>query len=293
MSASYGHEAEVDAEFLATLGCDDTMLIPLGRLGARVWYSDSKVGYVLIAFPKESLLDTNVQAASFAMEIPYEGPEGISGRYMPKFRNSSKPSRPNGEPLDAEHHVGPIESFSKLTLNAKSETQEVAWENRGFHAEYETPYDQPAAPDVPITGKLMVKKYAVEFRKGADRTLQITNQLAEIEGRVELYDATLASSQISGTGPHATAGVERKLPPNLAQWRVAVSVSGLGANSADVYLLDCTEGNNACYVAASRRLVQKKWSFLSMILKKECGGSSSGREKSMISQFHILCARRR
>jgi hypothetical protein len=199
-------------------------------------------------------LGENVQAASFAMEIPYEGPEGISGRYMPKFRNSSKPSKPNGEPLDAEHHVGPIESFSKLTLNTKSETHEVAWENRGFHAEYETPYDQPAAPDVPITGKLMVKKYAVEFRKGADRTLQVANQLAEIEGRVELYDATLASSQISSSGPHATAGVERKLPPNLAQWRVAVSSSNLGAGVADVYLLDCTEGNNSCYVAAEQAI---------------------------------------
>jgi len=199
-------------------------------------------------------LGENVQAASFAMEIPYEGPEGISGRYMPKFRNSSKPSKPNGEPLDAEHHVGPIESFSKLTLNTKPETHEVSWENRGFHAEYETPYDQPAAPDVPITGKLMVKKYAVEFRKGAGRTLQVTNQLAEIKGRVELYDATLASSQISSSGPHATAGVERKLPPNLAQWRIAVSSSNLGAGVADVYLLDCTEGNNSCNVAAEQAI---------------------------------------
>lgn len=202
-------------------------------------------------------LDENVQAASFAMEIPYEGPEGISGRYMPHFRNSSKPSKPDGEPLDAEHHVGPIESFSRLALSTKAETQEVAWENRGFHAEYETPYDEPAAPDVPITGKLTVKKYALKFDKRVDRTLCVTNELTEIEGRAELYDATLASSKIIGSGPHAIASLERKLPSNLAQWRVAVSSINLGDNLADVYLLNCSEENDACYVAAGQEITSK------------------------------------
>jgi hypothetical protein len=201
-------------------------------------------------------LDSSVQAARFAMQIPYEGPEGISGRYMPPRFGNYSASKPNGEALDAEHHVGPIESFSTLALNTKSETQEVAWENRGFHAEYETPYDEPAPANIPITGTFTVTKYALRFTKD-DVVLHVTNQLADVGGRVELYDAALASSEMRGEGPHATTGLERRLPAHLAQWRIAVSSKGLGSNLADVFLLNCTNDDKSCFVAAQQVVGEK------------------------------------
>jgi hypothetical protein len=201
-------------------------------------------------------LGADVQAASFSMQIPYEGPEGISGRYMPPRFGNYNAAKPNGEALNAEHHVGPIESFSTLAPNAKPETHEVTWENRGFHAEYETPYDPPA-PDVPIHGMVTVAKYAVQFTKNDDQSLHVINQLAGIEGRTELYDATLIVTTMHGEGVHATAGLERNLPAHLAQWRVSVSSKELVSGLADVFLLNCTGDNHSCSVAAQQSLGEK------------------------------------
>jgi hypothetical protein len=200
-------------------------------------------------------LDSSVQAAGFAMQIPYAGPARISVRDLPQFRNSNT-SKPDGEALDAAHHVGPIEFFSTLALNIKPETEEVYWENRGSQAEYETPYDEPAPPSIPITGTLTVTQYALRFTKD-DAVLHVTNQLADVGGRIELYDAALASSEIRGEGPHATTGLERRLPAHLAQWRIAVSSKGLGANLADVFLLSCTNDDKSCFVAAQQFVGEK------------------------------------
>jgi hypothetical protein len=85
-------------------------------------------------------------------------------------------------------------------------------------------YDSPA-PDVPITGTLIVTKYAVAFTNDADQRLRVTNKLADIEGKVESYDAEIALYQSHGEGPHASVDIQRTLPAHLAQWRVAISSS--------------------------------------------------------------------
>jgi hypothetical protein len=202
-------------------------------------------------------LGQDVQAARFAMQIPYQGPEGISGRHLPPgFRNAHDAKQPDGEPVNAAHHVGPIESFETLFPNTKPGVQEVYWENRGAHAEYETPYDEPPAADVPITGTFMVTKYAVHLSKDDGDVLHVTNQLAEVEGRLVLYDSLLTSSDVSGEGTHASAELQRTLPAHQAQWRVAVSANGLASGLADIFLLSCTDQKDPCFIAAQQTVGQ-------------------------------------
>jgi hypothetical protein len=196
-------------------------------------------------------LGDDVQAARYGMQIPYERNDasgfmpGPSGR-----RSGDKP--PTGDPVDAVHHVGPMESFGSLVANEKSGFQEVLWENRGLHAEYETPYDPPA-PTVPITGTVTVTKYAVALAEGPERHMTVTNKMADIDGHVELYDATLKTAQLTGTGSHASGEAQRVLPTGLAQWRVRVTADSSSTEPADVYLLDCS-GKNGCSVAAQQEI---------------------------------------
>jgi Subtilase family len=200
-------------------------------------------------------LGDEVQAARFAMSIPFEGPEGISGRHLPpRLRNPHDEKAPAGEPIDAAHHVGPLESLETLFANTKPGIQQFYWENRGSHAEYETPYDEPPAATVPITGTVTVTKYAVTISKKDDLTLQVTNELADIDGQLELYDAKVVSSEQKGDGAHASVDVQRELPAHLSQWRVDVAASSLPTDAADVFLLNCTDAKNGCYVAAQKAI---------------------------------------
>lgn len=199
----------------------------------------------------------DTQAARFAMRIPYGGPSFISARSIPGFRYGvvgnrfTSTEKPAGQPVDAAHHVGPMEEFESLVANDRPAIQTIFWENRG-RPEYATPYDPPA-PDVPITGTLTVTRYAVFFAKESDQSLRVTNKLADIEGRVEWYDAKLISSDVSGAESHALAAIERNLPAHLSQWRVAVSAASPQADVVDAFLLNCT-GKQGCVVAAQQSI---------------------------------------
>ena len=192
----------------------------------------------------------DVQAARYVMRIPYTGPENISTRGFPggSYRDTAVPP---GEPVDAEHHVGPIETLESLVVNGEPGTQQIFWENRG-RPEYSTQYDGPA-PDVPIHAELTVTKYGVGIQKGTSENLTVTNKLAEIRGKVVLYDATLKTAQLTGSGSHASGDLERTLPAGLAQWRVRATADSVSSEPADVYLLNCT-GKEGCYVAAQQEI---------------------------------------
>jgi hypothetical protein len=193
-----------------------------------------------------------VQAVRFAMQIPYER-DDASG-YMPGLRGRRPGGKPaTGEPVDAAHHVGPMESFESVVANENGGFQEVEWENRAFHAEYETPYD-PAAPTVPITPTVTVTKYAVALAKSADRQLSVTNKLADIEGKVELYDATLKTEPVTGSGLHRSGEFERTLPANLVQWRVRITADSPPGSRAYVYLLNCSDEKRGCNVTAQQEI---------------------------------------
>jgi hypothetical protein len=195
-------------------------------------------------------LEDDVQAARFEMRIPYER-DDASG-YMPGLRGRSPGGKPaTGEPVDAAHHIGPMESFESLVANEKGSFEEVGWENRAFHAEYETPYDPPA-PTVPITPTVTVAKYAVALAKSVNLTL--TNKLAAIEGKVELYDAALKTAAVTGTGLHASGDLERTLPADLEQWRVRVTTDSILRTAADIYLLNCSDDKRGCSVAAQQEI---------------------------------------
>ena len=194
----------------------------------------------------------DVQAARYVMRIPYTGPENISTRDFPggRYRETKAPP---GEPVDAAHHVGPMETLESLVVNDQPGTQQIFWENRG-RPEYATQYDGPS-PDVPIHAELTVTKYAVSIAKTQRQTLSVMNQLADVEGRVELYDATVTTSELSGQGNHTIAKGVFEIPANLAQWRMKVTGAIAGVHT-DVYLFNCG-GKNGCYVVAQQEITDR------------------------------------
>lgn len=195
-------------------------------------------------------LGGDVQAARYKMQIPFTGPENISTRSGPGIRYRTA-TIPPGEPVDASHHVGPIETMESLVQNDTPGNQDVYWENYG-RPEYATQYDPPA-PDIPIHAELAVTKYAVAIEHNGD-TLRLTDKLAAIEGRVELYDAMLKTQSLAGTGVDAMGEAETILPDHLAQWRLRVGANGPLDGPTDVYLLNCS-GKNGCYVAATQEIL--------------------------------------
>ncbi len=69
-------------------------------------------------------LGGDVQAAHFAMQIPYEQ-DDASG-YTLRLGGGRPGSKPaTGEPIDTAHHIGPTESFESLVANGKGGFQEV------------------------------------------------------------------------------------------------------------------------------------------------------------------------
>ncbi len=194
----------------------------------------------------------DIQAARYVMRIPYTGPQTISSRTFPGERYRTMKA-PDGEPVDAAHHVGPMEELRSLVANDASGTQEITWENRG-RPEYATQYDGPA-PDVPIHATLTVTKYAVAIARTRDRRLSITNRLANVEGHVELFDAKFDVTEMKGHGNHAMTEVGRDVPAGLAQWRVRVAESTSSVH-ADAYLLNCTS-KSGCYVVSQQEITDK------------------------------------
>jgi len=201
----------------------------------------------------------DVQAARFVMRAPYAGPSVLIAPTVPGFSPvGSKPAA--GEAVDSAHHVGAIQRMeswvvtgTELTTEAGSDrapqirpgAQLVIFANRPG-PEYETPYDPPP-PDVSIGETLTVSKYAVAFTRADGETLWVTNRLARIRGRVELYNAAVGSSIVTGAGAHAAVSLERTLPSHLSQWRVAVSPTASRIDDVDAFLLDCT-GKEGCRV---------------------------------------------
>jgi hypothetical protein len=192
----------------------------------------------------------DAQAAHYVMQIPYTGPENISTRDMPGLRYYNTKKTPPGEPVDLAHHVGPTETIESLVINDQPGTQQIFWENRG-RPEYATQYDGPA-PNVPIHATLTVTKYAIGITKPQSNTISVTNQLAEVDGHVELYDAKFATSELDGLGNHAMAETDFQVPVNLAQWRLRVTGSAKGSH-ADAYLFNCT-GKNGCQVVSQQEI---------------------------------------
>ncbi len=188
--------------------------------------------------------EADTQAARYIMRIPFVGMQdmfcGLPGH--PRINNVA----PSGEPVDKSHHVGPMQNIEMVSINKQAGTKDIWWSNRGS-SEYENPSDPPA-PDVPINAELRIEKFAVAFDKPEKQTIQVTNKQADIVGRVEFYDAKLASTDVPGSSPHALATLERILPGNLCQWRVWVACEPAGAGRIDVFLLDCT-GKSGCSVA--------------------------------------------
>jgi hypothetical protein len=206
-----------------------------------------------------------VQALRYVMRIPYTGPESMSTREFPGFRYQTRIT-PLGQPVDAVHHVGPMETLKSLVANDEAHTQEVFWENHG-RPEYATQYDG-LAPGVPIHATLTVTKYAINLAKRRIQTLSITNKLAEVEGHVELYTARLSSSELDGHGIHAIGEVGRQLPADVAQWRVRISGAAIGVHT-DAFLLNCT-GKDGCKVAVQREITRKG---TTMVVDKPEGGA--------------------
>ena len=190
--------------------------------------------------------ENEVQAASYMVKIPYTNSEG----YLPGGRINQVNSQA-GDPVDAVHHVGPIQTYEYLTVNTNPGTQVMWWENRG-RPEYSTPYDPPA-PDVPIHAELRVTKYAIDIKRSGD-SLSLTNELAAIHGRVELYNAKLQTYSLRGTGSHVISELDRTIPANLAEWRLRITPNGASEGTADVYVLNCASKDAHCYTMAAEEI---------------------------------------
>jgi hypothetical protein len=198
-------------------------------------------------------LGDDVQAARYEAQIPYGGDVvWMPGFQAPFSLHNGVIEVPLGEPIDATHHVGPMRSFESLAVNKHDGIQDLLFENRGLHAEYETPYDPPA-PSTTITATVTVTKYGITFGKNSNHEVTVTNRLAAIEGKVEFYDASLKSAQLTGTGSHAFGELEFTLPAKLVQWRLNVAASSTLDGPADAFVLDCT-GGDMCHAVAQQEI---------------------------------------
>lgn len=212
-------------------------------------------------------LDPIVQAARFVMRIPNAGQGRYSDRLLPnfsyrfgkpeKFARERENQKTTGARVDPLHHVGPIEQFQSLIANqggagptAATEPYVylVGWSNGGG-IEYATPDDDPV-PDVPIAGTLTITKYAVRFSRRGQRVLAF-NRFADINGRVEFFNAEVSSGRLTGEGPHSQATIDRKIPAHVAQWRVRISPALLDHQAADAFLFNCAVADDCEMVAQS------------------------------------------
>jgi hypothetical protein len=191
-------------------------------------------------------VEPEIQAVRWQIRAPYVGPDSILD--APGIR--SKDVVPPGEPVDAAHHVGPMETLESLMPNDSPGIQSIFWENRG-RPEYRTPYDPPA-PDVPIHTELTMTKFAVAIKREGDK-LDLKNELADIDGRAELYDAALKAEKLSTSGPHAMGAVDVTVPANLAEWRLRLTPDEQAEGTSDVYLMNCT-GKDGCSVATTEEI---------------------------------------
>jgi hypothetical protein len=85
--------------------------------------------------------------------------------------------------------------------------------------------------------------------------LSVTNQLADVEGHVEAYNAKLTKSEVESRGNHAIAQIEGELPANLIQWRLRVT-EGIQRRDVDAYLLHCP-GNSNCIIVSHQLITNR------------------------------------
>ncbi|HEY0339567.1 MAG TPA: hypothetical protein VGC34_02075, partial [Steroidobacteraceae bacterium] len=198
-------------------------------------------------------LPANVQAARYTMRIPGDGGSPLSVAYIfPGFqRYIDWDVPPATAAANSPHHIGPMQQFESLVRADTMKTQPVYWGNRGL-PEYETPYDAPA-PDVAIDATLTVARYAVKLEQSSQRQIRITNELAELEGSVEFYNATTRSKALIGAGRHATVSEAQTLPTGIEQWRIQLDAEAGLAGDLDVFLLNCTLAG-ICQTAATGTL---------------------------------------
>ena len=78
LAAAYGQDAQVAVEFLSADGCDEKMLAALVGLGAKVRYSDARVGYALVTLPRERVLDAlDISGIAYATVARVYKDEGL------------------------------------------------------------------------------------------------------------------------------------------------------------------------------------------------------------------------
>jgi hypothetical protein len=223
-------------------------------------------------------IEEGVQAMRVAVDAPWTGPAHLSLRSLTlepepaggRVSFTSPATAPDGPPVDAAHHVGPMEHFARQTASVRAGTGSFLWENRG-RPEYETPYDPPA-PDVPVTATLTLKKYAVRFRPEG-QTVHVTNVLADVEGRVESYDAKVVSHQLVGRGTRASAEFEHPLAEGVSQWRVSLTGASLtGTDVADAWLLDCTNASRGCVVVDRTSITKNTKAGATLVAEEPAAG---------------------
>jgi hypothetical protein len=188
-----------------------------------------------------------VQGVRYQVSIPYAGIARISPLSMPGFR-SAVITPPAGDSVDAKNNVGPMLQFESLVANDTS-IAVVKLANRAT-PHYGTMYDPPG-PTAPINARLVVSKYLLALGVDSGGTLKLTNRLAPLTGRLELYDAETTSSTHEGAGNRASVEVERKMTGAVSQWRVAITASD-AKRPVDAYLLSCGEDGQSCYVSVQQ-----------------------------------------
>ena len=156
-----------------------------------------------------------------------------------------------GVPVNALHHVGPMQLFETVAEGNLGGIWSLYWGNRGL-PEYETPYDKPA-PDVPIPATLTVSNYAVSLERTDSAHVVLHNQLAQVNGRVEFLSGKTRARTLTTSESHGFAQISSQMEADTLVWRVTVH-SRRRHVSAYVFALFCTK-ERGCKV--SRQLPMK------------------------------------
>lgn len=77
--------------------------------------------------------------------------------------------------------------------------------------------------------------------------------MADVEGTIEEFEATVASQRVPRAGAHTSFDIERTLPAGAVQWRVRIARSPSISSPADAFLLDCVK-KAVCAVVAQQSI---------------------------------------
>jgi len=158
-----------------------------------------------------------------------------------------QPTNSGVQAIDERHHVGPLARYESVFLNPIAGLTKLYWDNRGDHAEYETPYDSPA-PDVPIHPILTLRKHTVVIEKSTANELLISNKQAATRGRVEFLSGRTVEERLTSSGAYGFAVASTWVEVGTAAWRLDVRAQSEGI-AGHVFAVDCTV-RDECQVAA-------------------------------------------